>query len=160
MSVISGASANVIYLATIWVIPAFIAITFHKALARCVSSQRRRCLTIRTDQFQPIKHIDPVGTILLDGSSVAVFCFCYAKPVPVNFRELRSPPRDMVRIAAAGPAIDITFAAISVLAFHVVGYLSTSGGRWLAANLRNRAAPQRGASRIQFISESTSRRRA
>ena len=52
------------------------------------------------------------------------FCFGYAKPVPVNFRELRSPPRDMVRVAAAGPAIYITFAVISVLAFHVVGYHS------------------------------------
>jgi hypothetical protein len=57
--------------------------------------------------FNPVKHIDPFGTILLPGMLLllhAPFLFGYAKPVPVNFRALRSPRRDMVLVAAAGPA--------------------------------------------------------
>ena len=56
--------------------------------------------------FNPVKHIDPFGTILLPGIlllSHAPFLFGYAKPVPVNFRALRNPRRDMVWVAAAGP---------------------------------------------------------
>jgi hypothetical protein len=56
--------------------------------------------------FNPVKHIDPFGTVLLPGMLLlfhAPFLFGYAKPVPVNFRALYSPRRDMVLVAAAGP---------------------------------------------------------
>ena len=65
------------------------------------------------------------------------FLFGYAKPVPVNFRALRSPRRDMVLVAAAGPAMNIALAILAALAFHIVGYLPVTGAQWLAANLRN-----------------------
>jgi Zn-dependent protease len=48
--------------------------------------------------------------------------FGYAKPVPVNFRALRNPRRDMVWVAAAGPGINIVLAVIAALLFHLVGY--------------------------------------
>ena len=65
------------------------------------------------------------------------FLFGYAKPVPVNFRALRSPRRDMVLVAAAGPAMNIALAVVAALAFHIVGYLPATIAPWLAANLKN-----------------------
>ena len=57
---------------------------------------------------QPIKHIDPVGTVLMPlvlyFATSGAFLFGYAKPVPVNFHHLRNPKRDMVWVALAGPA--------------------------------------------------------
>jgi hypothetical protein len=58
--------------------------------------------------FNPLKHIDPFGTILLPGLLLLLhspFLFGYAKPVPINFRALHNPRRDMVLAAAAGPAL-------------------------------------------------------
>jgi len=65
------------------------------------------------------------------------FLFGYAKPVPVNFRALHHPRRDMVLVAAAGPAMNFALAIAAALAFHLVGYLPATAARWLAANLRN-----------------------
>ena len=56
--------------------------------------------------FNPLRHVDPFGTILLPGLLLFMnspFLFGYAKPVPVNFRALRSPRRDMVLLAAPAP---------------------------------------------------------
>ena len=90
--------------------------------------------------FNPVKHIDPFGTILLPGMLLllhAPFLFGYAKPVPVNFRALRSPRRDMVLVAAAGPVMNIALAVVAALAFHIVGYLPGTSAEWLADNLKN-----------------------
>ena len=65
------------------------------------------------------------------------FLFGYAKPVPVNFPALRSPRRDMVLVAAAGPAMNIALAVVAALAFHIVGYLPATIAPWLAGNLKN-----------------------
>lgn len=58
--------------------------------------------------LNPIKHIDPIGTILMPlllyFSTSGAFLFGYAKPVPVNFSHLRRPKRDMIWVALAGPA--------------------------------------------------------
>src|ERR1700735_1927230 len=90
--------------------------------------------------FNPLKHIDPVGTILLPGILLLMrspFLFGYAKPVPVNFRALRDPRRDMVLVAFAGPAMNIALAVVAALAFHAVGLLPETSAQWLAANQRN-----------------------
>jgi len=65
------------------------------------------------------------------------FLFGYAKPVPVNFRALHNPRRDMVLVAAAGPGMNIALAVLAALAFHVVGYLPATGAQWVAENLKN-----------------------
>ena len=72
------------------------------------------------------------------------FLFGYAKPVPVNFRALRSPRRDMVLVAAAGPAMNIALAAVAALAFHIVGYLPGSIAPWLT----HRGVDRRGRSAL------------
>ena len=135
-------TANSVYLATIWIIPVLIAITFHEAAHGFVAHLLGDDTAWRLGRvsFNPLKHIDPVGTILLPGILLLTrspFLFGYAKPVPVNFRALRNPRRDMVLVAAAGPAMNIALAVIAALSFHFVGHLPASIAPWLAANLKN-----------------------
>ena len=58
--------------------------------------------------FNPLAHLDPIGTLALIFSPVG-----WAKPVPVNFNNLRHPRRDMVWVAAAGPGANLILAAVS-----------------------------------------------
>ena len=135
-------SANAIYLATIWAIPVIIAITFHEAAHGFVAYLLGDDTAWRLGRvsFNPLKHVDPFGTILLPGILLLLhspFLFGYAKPVPVNFRALRWPRGDMVLVAAAGPAMNIALAVAAALAFHIVGYVPATGAQWLVDNLKN-----------------------
>jgi Zn-dependent protease len=72
--------------------------------------------------LNPIKHIDPFGTVILPGIlillrafGVPTVVFGWAKPVPVNFRQLGNPKRDMMIVAMAGPATNILIAWITSL---------------------------------------------
>jgi Zn-dependent protease len=135
-------TANIIHLATIWVIPVIIAVTFHEAAHGFVAHLLGDDTAWRLGRvsFNPLKHIDPFGTILLPGILLLLrspFLFGYAKPVPVNFRALRHPRRDMVLVAAAGPAMNIALAVVAALAFHVVFYLPATSAQWLTENLTN-----------------------
>ena len=64
--------------------------------------------------LNPLRHIDPIGTILIPLAillfSAGSFLFGYAKPVPVDFTRLRNPKRDMLWVAAAGPAANLFMA--------------------------------------------------
>jgi Zn-dependent protease len=131
-----------LYTISVWALPAIIAITFHEAAhgfaARLLGDDTAWRLGRVT--FNPLKHIDPVGTILLPALLLFLrspFLFGYAKPVPVNFRALRKPRRDMVLVAAAGPSINIVLGLVAALTFHLVGYLPDTAAQWLAENLRN-----------------------
>lgn len=131
-----------IYLATIWALPVIIAVTFHEAAHGFVAYLLGDDTAWRLGRvsFNPLKHINPFGTIVLPGILLLThspFLFGYAKPVPVNFRALRSPRRDMVLVAAAGPAMNIALAVLVALLFHIVGYLPATSAQWLADNLRN-----------------------
>src|SRR3977135_933898 len=137
-----GQLSNMLYLASIWVIPVIIAITFHEAahgyVARLLGDETAWRLGRVT--LNPLKHIDPVGTILLPGFLLLLgspFLFGYAKPVPVNFRALRNSRSGMVWVAAAGPAMNIALAILAALAFHLVGYLPVTAAQWAAENLKN-----------------------
>ncbi len=115
-------TADAIYLATIWIIPVLVAITFHEAAHGFVAHALGNDTAWRLGRvsFNPLKHVDPVGTILLPGILLLMrspFLFGYAKPVPVNFRALRNPRRDMVLVAAAGPAMNIGLAVVAALSF-------------------------------------------
>ena len=135
-------TANTIYLATIWILPVLVAVTFHEAAHGFVAHWLGDDTAWRLGRvsLNPLKHVDPFGTVLLPGLLLLLrspFLFGYAKPVPVNFRALRSPRRDMVLVAAAGPAMNIALAIAAALIFHIVNYLPLTGARWLAANLKN-----------------------
>ena len=94
-------SADAIYLTTIWAIPVIVAITFHEAAHGFVAHLLGDDTAWRLGRvsFNPLKHADPFGTVLLPGILLLLrspFIFGYAKPVPVNFRALRWPRRGMV----------------------------------------------------------------
>ena len=109
-------------LATIvlWAVPVVFAITLHEAahgyVAKLFGDQTAWMLGRVT--ANPIKHIDPVGTILVPGMLVLIaalthtpaFVFGWAKPVPVNFGNLRNPKRDMFWVAGAGPCANFAMA--------------------------------------------------
>ncbi len=122
--------------------PVLIAITFHEAAHAFVAYRLgdNTAQQLGRVSFNPLKHIDPVGTILLPGILLLVrspFLFGYAKPVPVNFRALRNPRRDMVLVAAAGPAMNMALAVVAALLFHLVGYLPPTPAPWVIENLKN-----------------------
>ena len=130
--------AHVIYLVSVWVLPVVIAITFHEAAHGFVAHRLgdETAWKLGRVSFNPLKHVDPFGTIVLPAMLLLLrspFLFGYAKPVPVNFRARR----DMILVAAAGPAMNLALAVIAALAFHAVGYLPRTGAQFLAANLRN-----------------------
>jgi len=90
--------------------------------------------------FNPFKHIDPFGTIVLPALLLLArspFLFGYAKPVPVNFRALRHPRRDMILVAAAGPAMNLVLATLAAAAFHLLDYAPDVVARFIADNLQN-----------------------
>jgi Zn-dependent protease len=131
-----------LYMISIWALPAIVAITFHEAAhgfaARLLGDDTAWRLGRVT--FNPLRHIDPVGTIFLPAVLLLLrspFLFGYAKPVPINFRALRNPRRDMVLVAAAGPGINIALAVAAALLFHFVGYLPDAAAQWAAENLKN-----------------------
>jgi Zn-dependent protease len=131
-----------LYTISVWALPAIIAITFHEAahgfVARLFGDDTAWRLGRVT--FNPLKHIDPVGTILLPGVLLFLhspFLFGYAKPVPINFRALHNPRRDTVLVAAAGPGINILLALIAAMGFYLVGYLPDTAAQWLGENLKN-----------------------
>src|SRR5262249_37359379 len=131
-----------LYTASTWVVPLVIAIAFHEAshgfVARlCGDDTAWRLGRV---SFNPLKHIDPFGTILLPGLLLLMrspVLFGYAKPVPVNFRALHDPRRDSILVAAAGPAMNLALATLAALALHVLGYLPDAAQPWIAENLKN-----------------------
>lgn len=98
----------------IYALPVIFAITVHEAAhgfaARFfgdMTADRAGRITLN-----PLKHIDPIGTILLPALTLLVggILFGWAKPVPVDFSRLRNPKRDMLWVAAAGPASNFVMA--------------------------------------------------
>ena len=133
---------NIIYLASTWVIPALLAITLHEAAHGYVAKRFGDDTAWRLGRvtFNPIKHVDPFGTIALPAIlllSHAPFLFGYAKPVPVRFANLRNPRRDMVWVAAAGPAMNLLMATAAAVLLHAVGLLPPPADRWVLDNLVN-----------------------
>jgi Zn-dependent protease len=128
--------------ASTWVIPVLIAITFHEAAHGFVALMcgDETAWRLGRVSFNPLKHIDSFGTILLPALLLLLrspFLFGYAKPVPVNFKALRNPRRDMVWVALAGPGINIALATAAALAIHLATYLPDAYVQWVARNLQN-----------------------
>jgi Zn-dependent protease len=131
-----------LYDLSVWVLPLLIAITFHEAahgfVANLLGDSTARQLGRVT--FNPLSHIDPFGTVILPGIlllSHSPFLFGYAKPVPVNFRNLNHPRLDMVWVALAGPATNILLALAAALAFHALPLVPANAAQWVADNLKN-----------------------
>jgi Zn-dependent protease len=129
-----------LYEASTWVLPVVFAVTFHEAAHGFVAYRFGDDTAWRAGRvtFNPLKHIDRFGTIVLPALLILLrspFLFGYAKPVPVNFRRLDRPRRDMVWVALAGPATNVLLAVASSLLFYGVDLMPPSPAEWLAANL-------------------------
>ncbi len=121
-------------------IPVVVAITLHEAAHGWVADRLGDDTARRAGRvtFNPLRHVDPFGTVVLPAMLLILpspFVFGYAKPVPVNFWRLRSPKRDMIWVAAAGPAANMAIAIVSSLAVHIVPYFSPEVGGWVFDNL-------------------------
>jgi Zn-dependent protease len=95
-------------------IPVLFAITLHEVahgwVARRFGDRTAEMLGRLT--INPLKHIDPIGTVIVPALALMTtgFLFGWAKPVPVSIRNLRNPRRDMMLVAAAGPGSNILMA--------------------------------------------------
>jgi Zn-dependent protease len=109
-----GQELNTFQLVAVAILPTLFAIVVHEVAHGFVAKQfgdKTAYLSGRLT-LNPLKHIDPVGTILVPLLSLIFFNFVFgwAKPVPVDFRNLRNPRRDMVLVAAAGPGANLLMA--------------------------------------------------
>ena len=131
-----------LYGISVWILPLLIAITFHEAAHAFVAYRLGddTAWQLGRVSFNPLKHIDPFGTVILPGMLLIAhspFLFGYAKPVPVNFGKLNHPRLDMVWVALAGPAINIVLATLVAFAFHALPLVPADAAKWTADNLKN-----------------------
>lgn len=103
----------------VWSLPLIFAVTVHEAAHGWVADRLGDPTARKMGRitFNPIPHIDPVGTVLVPMLMLAFtgFLIGWAKPVPVSVGRLGSPKRDMAIVAAAGPAINLVMAVIWTL---------------------------------------------
>ncbi len=127
---------------SIWALPVLVAVILHELahgysayLLGDPTAARMGRLTLN-----PLAHIDLFGTLLLPFLLImtgAPFLFGYAKPVPVDFTNLRNPRRDMVRVAAAGPIMNLILAGLSAFALKFLLSLQLITDGLVARNLLN-----------------------
>jgi len=105
---------------SIWALPVVLAVVLHEVahgwVAFKLGDDTAHWMGRLT--LNPLKHIDPFGTLLIPLMLIVAgspFLFGYAKPVPVDFRKLRNPRRDMVWVAMAGPVTNLLLAFASTL---------------------------------------------
>ena len=118
--------AQIVQTVAIYALPVLFAITVHEAAhgyaARHFGDNTAHMLGRIT--LNPLKHIDPLGTIamplMLYFATSGAFLFGYAKPVPVNFGQLRHPKKDMVWVALAGPGANLAQAVLWTLALYLL----------------------------------------
>jgi Zn-dependent protease len=120
--------------------PLIFAITFHETAHGWAAKQLGDMTAFREGRISlnPFRHIDPIGTLIvplgLFAMTLGQLTFGWAKPVPVNFANLRRPRRDMMLVAIAGPVSNFLMAALwSFLIFAQIYVLPVEGevGRWL-----------------------------
>ena len=108
----------------VWVLPALLAITLHEAAHGWVAGRLGDSTATQLGRvtLNPFKHIDLVGTVLVPVAMIMFtpFLFGWAKPVPVDWRKLRRPKRDMATVAAAGPAANLLMIVAWVLVLKLV----------------------------------------
>ena len=118
--------AKLIQTVAIYALPVLFAITLHEAAHGYVAKHfgDNTAWALGRVTLNPIKHIDPVGTILMPlvlyMATSGAFLFGYAKPVPVHFGRLRHPKRDMIWVALAGPGANLAQAVLWGIAFYLL----------------------------------------
>ena len=138
-------NANAFYQIAVWLVPLIIAIVFHE-VAHGLAARRLGDPTAAQMgrlTLNPIRHVDPFGTVILPMLLALAHApiFGWAKPVPVNYRLLRRPRRDMVVVALAGPGMNLLLAIIGSLILaatvRAAGGVATPTALFIAQNSIN-----------------------
>ena len=134
-------SDSLVYRAAVWIVPLIVAIVFHevahgwvaRALGDPTAAEQKRL------SLNPLRHVDPIGTVVLPLSLAVAGApvFGWAKPVPVDYRRLRSPRTGMMLVALAGPGINLVLAAVGAIGLGLVlgGGEPTGGLRFVTEAL-------------------------
>lgn len=130
---------EIVYKIAVWALPVLFAITLHEVahgwVANKLGDGTAKMLGRLT--LNPIKHIDPVGTIAMPLIMLVLqtgFLFGWAKPVPVNMRNLKNPRRDMAIVAIAGPLANLAMAFFWALVMKIA--ISTLGDSGVGQGLK------------------------
>jgi len=112
----------------VWILPVLFAITVHEAAHGWVALRLgdKTAMMLGRVTLNPLKHIDPVGTLLVPGLMLMMggMLFGWAKPVPVTWQNLRNRKRDMALVALAGPAANLLMAIFWVFVMKLSFMLS------------------------------------
>ena len=130
---------NILITILVYAIPVVFAITLHEAAHGYVAKHfgDTTAYMLGRVSLNPVKHIDLLGTIVLPIVTLALspFMFGWAKPVPVNFNNLRRPKADMLWVAAAGPGSNlaqlVVWAVVAWVLARTVSPTGLAGGFWL-----------------------------
>ncbi|MBI5814741.1 MAG: site-2 protease family protein [Nitrospinae bacterium] len=140
----TGNIGHLIQTISVMAIPVVLAVTLHEVahgyMAHLKGDDTAKIMGRLT--LNPLAHVDIFGTVILPIVFYATtgFLFAYAKPVPVNFFNLRSPKRDMVWVSAAGPLTNVILAVISAFAIKGIGWLYPESLLEVYANIQGGGA--------------------
>ena len=138
------ASLNIVQTIAVWALPVIFAITLHEVAHGWAARSLGDTTAYKQGRLSlnPLRHVDPVGTVLVPGMLLALgggFLFGWAKPVPVDWRNFRKPRTDMAVVAAAGPLSNLAMALGWGLLFKLAVANGADDGVWLGLKLMGRA---------------------
>ncbi|MDH3354998.1 MAG: site-2 protease family protein [Chromatiales bacterium] len=123
-------SLGLIQKIAVWIVPVLFAITVHEVAHGWVAKQLgdKTAMMLGRLTLNPIKHIDPVGTLLIPGVLLALggFIFGWAKPVPITWENLKNPKRDVALVSVAGPLSNLIMAIFWMLVIRLSLMLGTT----------------------------------
>ena len=127
----------------VWALPVLLAITVHEVAHGWMALRLgdRTAMMLGRLTLNPIRHIDPIGTVLVPGILLVLggFVFGWAKPVPVTWENLKKPKRDMALVALAGPMANLAMALLWLAALRL-GIALQDASPWIAQPLMYMAA--------------------
>jgi Zn-dependent protease len=132
-------SLNLAQTLAVWALPVLLAVTLHEVahgwVARSLGDPT--AATLGRLSLNPLKHVDPLGTVLLPALMLAFggFIFGWAKPVPVDWRNFKNPRRDMAIVAAAGPLANFAMALGWGLLYRFADIWHAEEGLWYGVQL-------------------------
>lgn len=126
-----------IQLFAVWVLPVLFAITVHEVAHGYVAYLLgdKTAFILGRLTLNPLKHIDPLGTVIIPALLLMLggFVFGWAKPVPVSERNFRKPKRDMALVALAGPLSNLVMALLWALIAKIGLWILGTGFVWALA---------------------------